>query len=59
MGLLEHLSNIDVDDVERAIAIRGMGAEVKKLYDEGYAIDADRVLDDLAERLKRGTDGAA
>ena len=59
MGLLEQLGNLDVRDLERAIAIRGMGAEAKRLYDEGYAVDADRVLDELADRLKGWEDAAA
>ena len=58
MGLLEHLSNIDLVDAKRAIAIRAMGAEAKKLYDEGYAVDADRVLDELSDRLKRKDEAA-
>lgn len=53
MGLFEQLGNIDLAEVERVIAIRGMGAEARALYDEGYVVDADRVLDELAARLKR------
>lgn len=59
MGLLEHLSNLDLVDAERAIAIRAIGTEAKKLYDEGYTVDADRLLDELSDRLKRWKHEAA
>ena len=51
MNLWEHLSNFSVTDFQRAITIHAMGTEIKKLHDEGYSVDADRLLDELHERL--------
>ena len=36
-----------------AIAIRAMGNDARKLHDEGYVVEADRVLDELSDLLKR------
>ena len=47
MNLWDHLSNLSAEDLQDAITIHAMGREIKKLHDEGYSVDADRLLDEL------------
>ena len=51
MNLWDHLSNLSVTELERAISVRALGAQIKRLHDEGYSVDADRLLDELHARL--------
>ena len=37
-------------DMQRAAAWEKMGEEARRLLAEGYAVDADRVLDEMIER---------
>jgi hypothetical protein len=39
-------------DMQRQAAVQAMGAEIRRLYDEGYHVDADRMLDELSERIR-------
>lgn len=38
--------------LQRAMAVKTTTKIVKELYDEGYAVDGDRVLDEMAERVE-------
>ena len=53
MSLWDHLNNFSVTDAERAITVHAMGTEIKKLHEQGYSVDADRLLDELHERLSQ------
>jgi hypothetical protein len=39
-------------DMQRKAAVQAMGEQIVRLYDEGYHADADRLLDELSERLR-------
>ena len=47
MDLWAHLSNLGPAEYQRAITVHAMGCEIKKLHDEGYSVDADRLLEEL------------
>lgn len=41
-------------DLQRAAAFRAMGMRAKELLEEGYGVDADRVLDEMIYRRATG-----
>jgi very-short-patch-repair endonuclease len=47
-----HLPVRSLIDMQRQAAVQAMGAEIVRLYEEGYHVDADRMLDELSERLR-------
>ena len=47
-----HLPVRDLIDLQRKAAIDEMGERARRLLAEGYAVDADRVLDEMAERIR-------
>ena len=53
MNLWDHLSNLSAEDLQDAITTHAMGREIKRLHDEGYSVDADRLLDELYQRLMK------
>lgn len=53
MSLWNHLPVRNLIDAQRQAALTEMGERARRLLAEGYAVDADRVLDEMAER-KRG-----
>jgi hypothetical protein len=48
----DHLSARNLVALQRIAALRAMGEEARQLLQEGYAVDADRVLDEIAERKR-------
>lgn len=48
----DHLSARNLIALQRIALLRVMGEEAKRLLDEGYAVDADRVLDEISERKR-------
>lgn len=47
----------NIISLQRAIAINQMGKEAKELLNEGYPVEADRVLDEIIERKIMWEDG--
>jgi very-short-patch-repair endonuclease len=47
-----HLPVRNLIDMQRQATVQAMGVEIVRLYDEGYRVDADRLLDELGERLR-------
>lgn len=44
--------------LQRAIAVKTAGQEAAQLYQEGYGVDADRILETLHDRIEEWkTDG--
>lgn len=39
-------------DLQRQHAVTIMGDQARRLLAEGYAVEADRVLDELADRIR-------
>lgn len=54
----ENLPIRSLIDWQRQEAIRVMGEQARALLAEGYAVDADRVLDEMAARMRswKGSD---
>lgn len=52
MSLWNHIPVRSLIDLQRAAALEAMGREARALLAEGYAVDADRVLDEMAERRR-------
>jgi hypothetical protein len=48
----DHLSARNLVALQRIAALRVMGEEARRLLEEGYAVDADRLLDEMAERKR-------
>jgi hypothetical protein len=48
----DHLSARNLVALQRIAALREMGEEARRLLEEGYAVDADRLLDEMAERKR-------
>lgn len=46
-----YLTPANLIDIQRACALREMGLRARALLAEGYAADADRILDDLNDRM--------
>jgi len=42
--------------LQRAVAVKSATREAQQLLREGYAVDADRVIDSIAERVAAWTD---
>lgn len=49
----DHLTPRNLIDLQRMAAVKAMGQRAKELYDEGYHVDGDRVLDELNERRRQ------
>jgi hypothetical protein len=54
-----HLPLRGLLDVQRAQALYEMGERARVLLAEGYAVDADRVLDEMVERRRSWLEEAA
>lgn len=54
----DHLPVRNLIDMQRMAAWKQMGERARALLAEGYPVDADRVLDEMAER-KRAWDREA
>lgn len=48
----DHMSPRNLLALQRIAALRALGEEAKRLHDEGYPVDADRVLDEITERKR-------
>jgi predicted kinase len=48
----DHLPVSNLINLQRAAAWKTMGEEARRLLAEGYPVDADRVLDEMAERRR-------
>jgi hypothetical protein len=44
--------------LQRIAALKKMGQEARELLEQGYAVDADRVLDEMNARRERWRDEA-
>lgn len=47
-----HLPIRSLIDLQRRAAVVEMGEKARRLRAEGYDVDADRVLDELGERIR-------
>jgi hypothetical protein len=47
----DHLTPQSIMDLQRKAALQHMGEEAKRLLDEGYSADADRILDEMLARF--------
>jgi predicted kinase len=47
-----HLPVRNLIDMQRRAALEQMGEQARLLLAEGYAVDADRVLDEMNERKR-------
>lgn len=52
----DHLPIQNMIDLQRAAAYKRMGEHARELLAEGYAVDADRVLDEMAARRQSWLD---
>lgn len=43
-------------DMQRRETVRQAGERILRLHEEGYSVDADRVLDELGERMQAWQD---
>jgi hypothetical protein len=59
MSMWSHLPARNLIDLQRKAALEHMGQRARSLLAEGYAVDADRVLDEMSERRQRWDDDAA
>lgn len=50
--MFNHIGPQNLIHLQRSMALKLMGLEVKRLYDEGYPVDADRMLDEMNERRR-------
>lgn len=48
----DHMTARSLVHLQRLAALRALGEEAKRLHDEGYTVDADRVLDEMLERKR-------
>jgi hypothetical protein len=53
MSLWNHLPVRSLIDIQRRAALEQMGEQARLLLAEGYAVDADRVLDEMNERRRQ------
>lgn len=51
-----HIPARSLIDFQRAAALEQMGERARSLLAEGYAVEADRVLDEMAERRRGWSD---
>ena len=49
----DHLPAHNMIDLQRAAAYKRMGQEAAELLAAGYAVEADRVLDEMIERKRQ------
>ena len=54
-----HLPVRNLIDLQRMAAVKAMGQQAKALYDEGYHVDGDRVLDELNDRRRQWREEAS
>lgn len=47
-----HLTPKNLIDLQREAAVTRMGEEARDLLAAGYAVEADRVLDSIGERMR-------
>lgn len=59
MGLWDHLPVRNLIHLQRIAAWQKMGEQAQELLAEGYAVEADRILDEMAERKRRWDEEAA
>ena len=52
MSMWNHLPVRNLIHLQRIAALKKMGQEAAALFAEGYAADADRVLDEMNERKR-------
>lgn len=38
-------------DMQRRAAVEKTGEQIRRLYEQGYVVDGDRLLDELGERM--------
>jgi|tagenome__1003787_1003787.scaffolds.fasta_scaffold14693786_2 hypothetical protein len=48
----DHMSARNLIALQRITLLEVMGERARRLLEEGYAVDADRVLDEMAERRR-------
>lgn len=48
----DHMTARSLVHLQRLAALRALGEEAKRLHDEDYTVDADRVLDEMLERKR-------
>lgn len=53
MSLWNHLPIGNLIDYQRRAALETMWQEARTLLADGYAVEADRVLDEMAERRRQ------
>jgi hypothetical protein len=54
-----HLTPRNLLDAQRHAALEQMGEQARSLLQEGYAVDADRVLDEMNDRQRSWGEEAA
>jgi hypothetical protein len=54
----DHIPVTNLIWLQRIAALKKMGQEAHELFQEGYAVDADRVLDEMNARRERWRDEA-
>lgn len=59
MNMWDHLTPRNLIDAQRDMTVREMGERAAALYEEGYAVEADRVLDEMNERREAWNQEAA
>jgi hypothetical protein len=52
----DHIPVSNLIWLQRAAALKKMGQEARELYLQGYAVDADRILDEMNARKRRWRD---
>jgi hypothetical protein len=52
MSMWSHLPVRSLIGIQRDAAVAQMGEEARALLAAGYAVDADRVLDGIADRIR-------